>query len=244
MSYKFGLAALALTLILGLSGAGALQLQGYSFERDPRFDGRKITDDPESLDLVGGTVIQCARACAQRQWCSSFFFTGNSSACSLHETVFWLASGSVGEESPGTRYYRVVAGWCPQRDGFVYSRAADMCVFIEWRYPQTATNNAHQECLAKGAGLASNFTPFKLDVLIDLLQRNSLSSSYNFYIGMTRVRATDAFEWMDGTPADSLTSYWADDEPGSSENCVVLKGAALYGEKCNALYYVCEALKP
>ncbi|KAK7098439.1 uncharacterized protein [Littorina saxatilis] len=226
---------------------------GLSFLRDSSFDNRKVTSDPDGLDLDATTVAKCAYLCSATAWCTSFFYTQSSGACTLHVTAFIAPSDA--SDSVGTRYYTTVVDWCRPQLVRVYNRQAEMCMYFETDLAKIVPTwqTADSRCVDMGMRLASNITPLKMDAILNVTKTPTMVTS--LFIGLLRIppAGNNEMQWMDGEPMDvaAMEPYWEPGQPngGSSQLCVVIETHPgknfLVDVGCNVAHeFVCEVLKP
>ncbi|XP_070191595.1 uncharacterized protein [Littorina saxatilis] len=204
---------------------GRSTVGGLHFLRDSSYDHLKVTDDPDGLDLIATTVTMCTHLCSLRAWCTSFFYTKSSGLCTLHATVF--IDPPDASDSVGTRYYRNVVGWCrPQLIALLYSRQAEMCMYFETDPGKRADwSSAVDACANMGMRLASNLTPLRMDALMNITKRPTMTTP--LFIGLYREQGAGNYDllWLDGQAADmtALGPYWEPKQPNGqgSQQCIL-----------------------
>ncbi|KAL8588075.1 hypothetical protein ACOMHN_066296 [Nucella lapillus] len=245
-SYLF----LGLLISLYASGTTAVSSkEGFGFVHDSSFDGRQVTNDADRLQLVTPSLSRCAVTCAMYDWCSSFFYTRATGACSLHATAF--VGPSFAALSAGTRYFKQTEDWCPTTSLVVYNRPAEMCVYIEASVisQEASLAAADRACASRGMRLARDISPIKMTALVNITTKNKDSYKTSLFVGLRRTGSGQStFEWIDGTPLNTsaMQPFWEANQPNGAstgQDCVVMRASVdstINDVTCNPHGFICE----
>ncbi|KAL8612510.1 hypothetical protein ACOMHN_053764 [Nucella lapillus] len=248
-----GLLILPSSFFLGLlvstfagSTAGSIT-KGFGFVRDSSFDGRQVTNDADRLQLVTPSLSRCAVTCAMYDWCSSFFYTRATGACSLHATAF--VGPSFATLSAGTHYFKQTEDWCPNSPMVLFNRLARMCVYFEVDTAKMAGSAAEADnaCVTKGMRLIHNLNPSRMNALLNFTTKNKDTISQSTFIGLKRNTAGH-FEWVDGQPLDTaaMAPFWEAGQP-NGQDCVIVRASVdstLNDVTCGPHVFICEKNRP